>query len=195
LAETGNEVRLPEDFYSVTEESGERSGGWSKLTSPRGTSAISSLKETATFPAEPSQEAAITAALTDPGLLSAYEEMERGGDRENSGAKSEISSSPKKSVSESRGEQEEKVLLRLLMDGYERDVRPVRNASRPILIQVGITLTQIFDMVCNTHFLRFLQFLIPYLDLSIWRLSFVIIFDLRPSFVRTFMGGLIPKLV
>ena len=49
------------------------------------------------------------------------------------------------------GEQEEKVLLRALMDGYERDVRPVRNASRPILIQVGITLTQIFDMVCHTY--------------------------------------------
>jgi len=46
-----------------------------------------------------------------------------------------------------KAEQEESVLLRVLMDGYEKDVRPVRNASQPILIEVGITLTQIFDMV------------------------------------------------
>jgi hypothetical protein len=44
-------------------------------------------------------------------------------------------------------EQQEKVLLQKLMDGYERDVRPVINASHPVVIRVGITLTQIFDMV------------------------------------------------
>lgn len=44
-------------------------------------------------------------------------------------------------------DQEEKLLLQKLMVGYERDVRPVRNASQPVLVRVGITLTQIFDMV------------------------------------------------
>ncbi|XP_069172204.1 neuronal acetylcholine receptor subunit alpha-10-like isoform X2 [Procambarus clarkii] len=41
---------------------------------------------------------------------------------------------------------DEKRLLDALMRGYDRDVRPVRNASHPIVIQLGITLTQIFDM-------------------------------------------------
>lgn len=45
------------------------------------------------------------------------------------------------------GEQQEKLLLQQLMRGYERDVRPVRNASQAVVVQVGITLTQIFDMV------------------------------------------------
>ena len=43
-------------------------------------------------------------------------------------------------------ENDEKRLLRHLMKGYERDVRPVRNASTPIVIQLSMTLTQIFDM-------------------------------------------------
>lgn len=46
-------------------------------------------------------------------------------------------------------EQQEKLLLQQLMRGYERDVRPVRNASQPVVVKVGITLTQIFDMVCH----------------------------------------------
>ncbi|XP_063880210.1 neuronal acetylcholine receptor subunit alpha-10-like [Scylla paramamosain] len=41
---------------------------------------------------------------------------------------------------------DEKRLLDSLMTGYDRNVRPVRNASNPIVIQLGITLTQIFDM-------------------------------------------------
>ena len=44
-------------------------------------------------------------------------------------------------------ENDEKRLLRHLMRGYERDVRPVKNASTPVVIQLSITLTQIFDMV------------------------------------------------
>ncbi|XP_069982185.1 neuronal acetylcholine receptor subunit alpha-2-like [Penaeus vannamei] len=43
-------------------------------------------------------------------------------------------------------ENDEKRLLDDLMLGYDRDVRPVKNASHPIVIQLGITLTQIFDM-------------------------------------------------
>nr|CAH0113586.1 unnamed protein product [Daphnia galeata] len=43
-------------------------------------------------------------------------------------------------------ENDEKRLLRHLMRGYERDVRPVKNASTPVVIQLSITLTQIFDM-------------------------------------------------
>jgi len=53
-------------------------------------------------------------------------------------------------------EQQEKLLLQQLMRGYERDVRPVRNASQSVVVRVGITLTQIFDMV--SKFLKcFLQ--------------------------------------
>lgn len=44
-------------------------------------------------------------------------------------------------------ENDEKRLLRYLMRGYERDVRPVKNATTPVVIQLSITLTQIFDMV------------------------------------------------
>ena len=44
-------------------------------------------------------------------------------------------------------ENDEKRLLRYLVNGYERDVRPVKNATTPVVIQLGITLTQIFDMV------------------------------------------------
>jgi len=43
--------------------------------------------------------------------------------------------------------QEEKILLEYLMEGYEKDVRPVKNASQAITVRVGITLTQILNMV------------------------------------------------
>ena len=46
---------------------------------------------------------------------------------------------------------DEKRLLDILMDRYDRDVRPVRNASHPIIIELGITLTQIFDMVSRSR--------------------------------------------
>ena len=34
-----------------------------------------------------------------------------------------------------------------LMESYDREVRPVYNASKAVEVRVGITLTQIFDMV------------------------------------------------
>jgi hypothetical protein len=34
-----------------------------------------------------------------------------------------------------------------LMKNYNREVRPVVNASTAVVVHVGITLTQIFDMV------------------------------------------------
>ena len=43
--------------------------------------------------------------------------------------------------------QEESRLLNYLMGKYDREVRPVYNASKPVVVRVGITLTQIFDMV------------------------------------------------
>lgn len=46
--------------------------------------------------------------------------------------------------------QEESRLLRRLLRNYDRRVRPVVNASTPVIIHVGITLTQIFDMVRGT---------------------------------------------
>lgn len=42
---------------------------------------------------------------------------------------------------------DEKRLFDSLMWGYDRNVRPVLNSSHPVIIQLGITLTQIFDMV------------------------------------------------
>ena len=46
-----------------------------------------------------------------------------------------------------RETQEESRLLSYLMENYDREVRPVYNASHPVEVKVGITLTQIFDMV------------------------------------------------
>ena len=42
---------------------------------------------------------------------------------------------------------DEKRLIDFLSRGYDSDVRPVFNASHAVVIQLGITLTQIFDMV------------------------------------------------
>lgn len=42
---------------------------------------------------------------------------------------------------------DEQRLLNYIMRGYEKSVRPVRNASTPVVIRMGLTLTQIFDMV------------------------------------------------
>ncbi|CAG7725562.1 unnamed protein product, partial [Allacma fusca] len=58
----------------------------------------------------------------------------------------DLESSSSSTSTSPRGEQQEKLLLNYLMQGYERDVRPVRNSSWPVVIEVGITLTQIFDM-------------------------------------------------
>nr|KAG5703101.1 hypothetical protein BaRGS_012163 [Batillaria attramentaria] len=41
---------------------------------------------------------------------------------------------------------DEQRLLNYIMRGYEKSVRPVRNASTPVVIRMGLTLTQIFDM-------------------------------------------------
>lgn len=51
--------------------------------------------------------------------------------------------------SESEDDQtnDEKMLLNYLMRNYDRSIRPVKNASNPVVIRLGITLTQIFDLV------------------------------------------------
>ncbi|XP_064474752.1 neuronal acetylcholine receptor subunit alpha-10-like isoform X2 [Ornithodoros turicata] len=41
---------------------------------------------------------------------------------------------------------DEKRLLETLMRGYDNSVRPVKNSSDPVIIRLGITLTQIFDL-------------------------------------------------
>ena len=43
--------------------------------------------------------------------------------------------------------QQESRLLTHLMENYDREVRPVYNATKAVVVKVGITLTQIFDMV------------------------------------------------
>lgn len=41
---------------------------------------------------------------------------------------------------------EEQRLMTYLLRGYERSVRPVKNASKAVVVKMGLTLTQIFDM-------------------------------------------------
>ena len=43
--------------------------------------------------------------------------------------------------------QMESKLLKYLMKNYDREVRPVINPKTAMVVNVGITLTQIFDMV------------------------------------------------
>lgn len=49
-------------------------------------------------------------------------------------------------------EQQESRLLAYLMKGYDRQVRPLTNHNGNITVHVGITLTQIFDMVRFSYF-------------------------------------------
>ena len=42
---------------------------------------------------------------------------------------------------------DEQRLFKKLMRKYEKSVRPVINATTPVVVKLGITLTQIFDMV------------------------------------------------
>lgn len=41
---------------------------------------------------------------------------------------------------------DEKKLLQYLMRNYDPNVRPLRDSSAPVIIRLGITLTQIFDL-------------------------------------------------
>ncbi|XP_033749116.1 LOW QUALITY PROTEIN: neuronal acetylcholine receptor subunit alpha-10-like [Pecten maximus] len=41
---------------------------------------------------------------------------------------------------------DEQRLMYFLLMGYEKSVRPVRNASNPVVVGMGLTMTQIFDM-------------------------------------------------
>ena len=43
----------------------------------------------------------------------------------------------------------EQKLMNHLLRNYERSVRPVKNASDTVHVRMGLTLTQIFDMVSN----------------------------------------------
>ena len=51
--------------------------------------------------------------------------------------------------------QHESRLLEYLLTNYNRHVRPVLNHTKNVTVNVGITLTQIFDMVSIIIFLRF----------------------------------------
>ena len=48
---------------------------------------------------------------------------------------------------------QESLLLTHLMENYDREVRPVINASQAVVVRVGITLTQIFDMVSRSRYI------------------------------------------
>ena len=43
-------------------------------------------------------------------------------------------------------------LLNHLMQNYDKEVRPVYDAASKVVVNVGITLTQIFDMVGGTWY-------------------------------------------
>lgn len=45
---------------------------------------------------------------------------------------------------------QEQRLMNKLMENYEFSVRPVKNASATVNVRMGLTLTQIFDMVSNS---------------------------------------------
>lgn len=42
---------------------------------------------------------------------------------------------------------DEQRLFYTLMNGYERAVRPTKNSSQAVVVKLGITLTQIMDIV------------------------------------------------
>ena len=46
---------------------------------------------------------------------------------------------------------DEQRLYKYLMKNYDPNTRPVFNASHPVNVSIGITLTQIFDVVSRTH--------------------------------------------
>ncbi|KAK3098871.1 hypothetical protein FSP39_023860 [Pinctada imbricata] len=50
------------------------------------------------------------------------------------------------SADNSRGVPDEQRLMSHILLGYEKAVRPVKNASTPVIVKMGLTLTQIFDM-------------------------------------------------
>lgn len=51
-------------------------------------------------------------------------------------------------IREAKKETDEQKLLYYLLYNYEKSVRPVKNASNPIVVRLGLTLTNIFEMVC-----------------------------------------------
>lgn len=48
-----------------------------------------------------------------------------------------------------RIETSEQRLLQFLMKNYEKSVRPVRNPSHTVTVKLGMTMTNIFEMVLN----------------------------------------------
>lgn len=46
---------------------------------------------------------------------------------------------------------DEQRLLSVLMKHYSSETRPVFNASHPVVVRLGITLTQLFDVVSRDH--------------------------------------------
>ncbi len=51
---------------------------------------------------------------------------------------------------EGRPATEEQKLLKFLITNYDPAVRPVYDARKPVIIKLGITLTQIIDVVSYT---------------------------------------------
>lgn len=77
------------------------------------------------------------AGLTTVGGDMSGEGLDRGG-----GGSSGFNNTPP-----DKPQKDESRLLAYLMKNYDRDVRPVINVNDNVTVHVGITLTQIFDMV------------------------------------------------
>jgi hypothetical protein len=54
---------------------------------------------------------------------------------------------------------DEQRLFYTLMTGYEKAVRPTKKGSEPVIVKLGITLTQIMDIVSKSIIAIFLVFL------------------------------------
>ena len=86
------------------------------------------------------------------------------------GDSSTISSLPVKPTRE----QQESRLLAYLMQNYDKQVRPLVNHNGNITVHVGITLTQIFDMVSLAGHLRYFGFGLDKLTLFLQLCTFCV---------------------
>jgi hypothetical protein len=58
---------------------------------------------------------------------------------------------------------DEQRLFYTLMTGYEKAVRPTKKASEAVVVKLGITLTQIMDIVSNKNDLKYIFFSVIYI--------------------------------
>lgn len=57
---------------------------------------------------------------------------------------------------------DEQRLFYKIMTGYEKAVRPLKNSSEAVVVKLGLTLTQILDVVSDKKFNRLSNFYVCY---------------------------------